>query len=162
MQIPDAEYLRNSYRSTYWLITAQAKDISDAESLLQLPFRANCMNWVVGHLLVQREFVLTLLNAQPVWGEAEMQSYRTNSDPIKNAERTIPFRQIMQALAVSQQRLQMGLAEITPAQWNEATSIDGKDGPIGSLIAGYHWHETYHCGQLEILRQLAGKNDKIV
>jgi hypothetical protein len=162
MQIPDAEYFRNSYRSTYWLITAQAKEISDPESLLQLPFRANCMNWVVGHLLTQREFVLALLDVQPVWGDKEIQRYRTNSDPIKNAEQAIPFHQIMQTLAVSQQRIQAGLGEITPARWNEATSIDGKDGPISSLIAGYHWHETYHCGQLEILRQLAGKNDKIV
>ncbi|NHZ72498.1 MAG: hypothetical protein GWP17_05390, partial [Aquificales bacterium] len=33
---------------------------------------------------------------------------------------------------------------------------------VGDRIASLHWHETYHTGQLEILRQLAGKNDSVI
>ena len=29
-------------------------------------------------------------------------------------------------------------------------------------LASQHWHETYHTGQLELLRQLAGTDDAIV
>jgi hypothetical protein len=32
----------------------------------------------------------------------------------------------------------------------------------GQQIRFSHWHETYHVGQLELLRQLAGKNDKVI
>jgi hypothetical protein len=162
MQILDGEYFRNSYRTSYWMITAQTEGITDAESLLQLPFRANCMNWVVGHLMVQREFVLELLNASPVWGEAEMSRYHTNSDPVQNAENAIPFHEIMQALAVSQQRLQTSLGVIPLTRWSKHVSSNGRNGTLSSLIAMSQTHENYHCGQLEILRQLAGKNDKII
>jgi hypothetical protein len=33
---------------------------------------------------------------------------------------------------------------------------------VGDRIAGLHWHETYHTGQLDILRQLAGKDDGVL
>jgi hypothetical protein len=33
---------------------------------------------------------------------------------------------------------------------------------LGDEIEGLAWHETYHLGQLELLRQLAGKNDQVI
>jgi hypothetical protein len=36
------------------------------------------------------------------------------------------------------------------------------DETVAEKIAFSHWHETYHVGQLELLRQLAGKNDKVI
>ena len=32
------------------VIKAQTKGLSHADSLLQLPFRGNCLNWVLGHI----------------------------------------------------------------------------------------------------------------
>ena len=46
----------------------------------------------------------------------------------------------------------------TPATWE--TLID--DETLADWVAFLHWHETYHVGQLELLRQLAGTNDKII
>jgi hypothetical protein len=36
------------------------------------------------------------------------------------------------------------------------------DQTVGKQITFLQWHETYHLGQLEPLRQLAGKNDKVI
>ena len=36
------------------------------------------------------------------------------------------------------------------------------DGTIGGMVSFLAMHETYHVGQLELLRHLAGKNDKII
>ena len=33
---------------------------------------------------------------------------------------------------------------------------------LGQLIFYLSWHEGYHTGQTEALRQLAGKNDKVI
>jgi len=38
--------------------------MSQADSLIQLPFRSNCMNWIVGHILTNRYNVLRLLGAE--------------------------------------------------------------------------------------------------
>jgi hypothetical protein len=162
MNIQDPETMQQSYRTTYWLITAQTNSITDSESLLQLPFPANCMNWVVGHLVVHRDFVLDLLGQPTVWGDIEYRRYATGSRPIKNAEQALPFHEILEALALSQERIATGMNMVTPALWLTDTNLNGRQGSIGALIAGYHWHETYHCGQLEILRQLAGKQDEVI
>jgi methionine salvage enolase-phosphatase E1 len=41
--------------------------------------------------------------------------------------------------------------------WHEETQST-----ILERLQSLVWHETYHIGQLEPLRQLAGKNDKII
>jgi hypothetical protein len=33
---------------------------------------------------------------------------------------------------------------------------------LGNRLFFIYYHETYHVGQTELLRQLAGKNDKII
>ena len=33
---------------------------------------------------------------------------------------------------------------------------------LGERLVFLHWHETYHVGQLELLRQLAGTNDAVI
>jgi uncharacterized damage-inducible protein DinB len=33
---------------------------------------------------------------------------------------------------------------------------------LGQLIFFLYWHESYHTGQPEYLRQLAGKDDKVI
>jgi len=33
---------------------------------------------------------------------------------------------------------------------------------LGQLTFFLCWHESYHTGQTEALRQLAGKNDKVI
>lgn len=32
-----------------WIIDCQLKGLAHADTLRQLPFRGNCMNWVLGH-----------------------------------------------------------------------------------------------------------------
>lgn len=38
----------------------------------------------------------------------------------------------------------------------------GEEAALGEALASLHWHETYHTGQFELLRQLAGKNDAVI
>lgn len=33
---------------------------------------------------------------------------------------------------------------------------------LGQLVFFMYWHESYHTGQTEALRQLAGKDDKVI
>jgi hypothetical protein len=37
-----------------------------------------------------------------------------------------------------------------------------EDGAVAEKIAFSYWHEAYQVGQLELLRQLAGKYDKVI
>ena len=50
-------------------------------------------------------------------------------------------------------RMDASELDVTPA---------GHERSLGEQLSFLSWHETYHVGQTEALRQLAGKNDKVI
>jgi uncharacterized damage-inducible protein DinB len=157
----ESQKLIQSYQSTHWLIHKQAEDLTHEESVMQLPFRGNCFNWVVGHIIVSRNRVLTLLDEPSLFSDEETAVYDTGSDPITQSETAIPFDSLLEILDETQERIIAILSEIPEERLAEIYDEE-RGTTIGDRIAGLHWHETYHTGQLEILRQLAGKNDRII
>ncbi|MDY7040410.1 MAG: DinB family protein [Chloroflexota bacterium] len=158
MSYPTTQSLAQSFDLTFRLIRMQTEGLTHADSLLQLPFRGNCLNWVLGHILVGRNTALQLLGQKLIWRAAEVSRYESGSEPITGDEHVLPLERLLQDLERSQERIEAGLSNLS--EEDLATSVDGRS--LGEHLAGLHWHETYHTGQLEILRQLAGKNDAIV
>ena len=147
----------------------QTEGLTHADSLLQLPFRANCLNWVLGHIIVGRNRVLKLLGEAPVWEESEAARYDTGSEPITSDEQALPFEKLLRDLDESQQQITDALGRLPPESLAEVVDagqgeprLGRGEAPLGNTLAGLHWHETYHTGQLELLRQLAGKNDALI
>lgn len=60
-----AETIKADYTGNTWLINKLADGLTHAESVLQPPFPANCLNWILGHILSRRNTALTLLQAEP-------------------------------------------------------------------------------------------------
>jgi hypothetical protein len=153
--------LIESYQTTHMIIHKQAEGLTHEESVLQLPFRGNCFNWVVGHIVEHRDKVLVLLDEPPQLTAQETAVYATGSDPITQQEMAISFDTLLATLDETQDRIIAILSEIPDAKLAEIYDEE-RGTTVGERIAGLHWHETYHTGQLEILRQLAGKNDRII
>ena len=157
----DPNKLVQSYKLTHWLIHKQAEGLTHAESLLQLPFRGNCFNWVLGHILVSRDEALALLGEAPTLTEAEAARYKRGSDPITDEEQAVPLEKLLQVFDTAQERLVAALPQVSSERWT-AIYNEERQQSVGDRVAGLHWHETYHSGQLDILRQLAGKNDAVI
>jgi hypothetical protein len=155
MTHPSAHSLTESYSSTGWLINKWVGGLTNEDSLVQPPFEANCLNWVLGHIVAGRNEALTYLEAEPIWGEAELARYRTGSPPITRAEQALPLDRLLIDFEESQKRITAAL-ESMPAE-RLAAIVDTRFGerPLGQHIDGLHWHETYHTGQLELLKALA-------
>lgn len=162
MKYPDAETLIQKFQLTSYIIHRQTEGISNEESVIQPPVRGNCMNWILGHILTERNFVLKLLGDEPVFTQAETERYQRESDPITGCTDGLPFDQLLAKLEFSQQLIEEGLKTITPERLAEMAEAGTRKDPVGAIIAYIHWHETYHTGQFELLRQLAGKNDKVI
>jgi hypothetical protein len=64
------------------VLHAQAEGLPHADSLLQLPFRGNCLNWLLGHLLDNRDSVLEALGEPWMMSDATAAVYRRASEPI--------------------------------------------------------------------------------
>lgn len=155
MNYPDGPAIGQSYGSTHWLIKKHADGLSHADSVIQPPFQANCFNWVLGHILAGRNEALSYLGGPTLWNEEEMDLYKTGSAPITEAEQGLALGRLLADLDESQELIVERLEQITPDDLAEIVDTRFGKRPVGQHVAGLHWHETYHTGQLEILRALA-------
>ncbi len=149
------------FETNHWVLTSQTEGLSHEDSLRQLPFRGNCLNWVIGHLLVSRQSILKLLGLQGSWTAEEIARYKFDSAPIESAEDPgiLPFERLLADFETTQKQIAGGFAEITESQLAE---MNDNGRTVADRLLFLAWHEGYHLGQTEFLRQLAGKNDKVI
>lgn len=162
MNYPSPQALAERFHFNARLIHMQAQDVTHAESLLQPPFRGNCFNWVVGHILTSRDTCLRLLELPPTLSAEELAIYDRGSEPLTDPGLAAPLESLLQKLDEADQRLRAALEPMPEASLAREVSFGRQPQPLGEVLAFLQWHETYHLGQLELLRQLAGKNDKVV
>jgi uncharacterized damage-inducible protein DinB len=153
--------LIDTLKRNQWIVQAQTEGLSHQDSLLQLPFRGNCLNWVLGHIAVNRDKMLVFMGRESLLDEGDYDAYRRGAQPILTDEGTVSLEALLEALAQLAERLEAGLERCSPGALAEV--VDEKHGfTLGDRLWFLLWHETYHLGQLEYLRQLAGKDDSII
>ncbi len=150
------ELLAGGFERNTWVLHQQIDGLTHEESLLQLPFRGNCLNWVVGHIVENRNRVLALVNLPPLWTE---ERYKTGADPITEDSQALRFEALMDYLDRSSTQVGEGIRQLALEDIEKVVTDNGRT--LGQGLLGLYWHETYHIGQTELLRQLAGKNDAI-
>ena len=145
------------------IIKSQTEGLSHADSLLQLPFRGNCLNWVLGHIADNRNTMLRFLGEEAILSEAHVKRYEFNSEPVcGDAGDILMLEQLLMVLEQGQSALTAKLQKMTVEELaREVQSFLGTT-TLDQLIFYLHWHESYHTGQTEALRQLAGKDDKVI
>ena len=129
--------------------------LTHEDSLRQLPFPANCMNWNLGHLLVYREQYLGLLDGRSAPDPAEFALYGAGSEPITDGSRALPLATLLRRLAEVSARIQSALAEVTSDRLGAVIDPDQGTTVDDRLHFYLVFHESYHLGQLEILQELA-------
>ncbi len=149
--------LNQSFATTFWLMGKFAEDLTHADSVQTPPFRANSFNWVFGHILVSRDRVLTALGAEPVLRDEERVLYETGAGLV-DLETAVSLERLLAALESSQASIVQAVETANEADL-EAFYDEDKGVTVADRIEGLHWHETYHVGQLEILRQVSGERE---
>ena len=145
------------------IVRDQTRGLTHADSLLQLPFRGNCMNWVLGHIAANRNNMLQFLGGEPILSEAHLARYGYGSEPVcGDGGDILTLEQLLAALEGSQKAIAARLQEISAEELaREVQSFLGTT-TLGQLLFFLYWHDSYHTGQTEALRQLAGKDDKVM
>lgn len=161
MPCPTPEMHVQNFATTVFIAKRQTEGLTHAESLIQPPFRGNCLNWVLGHIIRGRNEALQRIGLEPIWDESTRAIYQTGSDPITPVSKVLPLEQLLADLDETQSRLETALNTLPVEKLEESIQIGEQITTVGERLAGLHWHETYHAGQLELLRQLAGKDDQI-
>jgi hypothetical protein len=155
--------------STYFgrnveIIKMQTAGLNHADSLVQLPFRGNCMNWIVGHILTNRYNVLKLLGVEQPVQVKRAERYARESEPITiDGADVIPLDELIVLLETAQAQIARLLDEITPAGLERQVAFYGRGSrSVAEWLMFFYFHDTYHAGQTEILRQATRMNDKII
>ncbi|MDE3088500.1 MAG: DinB family protein [Chloroflexota bacterium] len=145
------------------IVKMQTKDLTHEDSLRQLPFHGNCLNWVLGHIAENRDHILELLGEPPQIGELGTR-YKRGSDPLTDAgDGALRLEELLAWLDRAQERIASAIARMDDAGWaREVTTSNNRTTTVGQRVFFLYFHETYHVGQAELFRQLAGTDDKVI
>lgn len=148
-----AEELIQAYATNTWLIGRLTQGLTHDESLLQPPFPTNCTNWVLGHILVSRNESMRLSMGENMWPDAIIKRYDSGSDPITREDESVRYlNDLRKDIHESQERLSGLLRNLTDHDLEQDFEDENGTKARWLCIRGLHWHETYHIGQLELLR----------
>ena len=148
-----AEELIQAYATNTWLIGNLTEGLSHTESLLQPPFPTNCVNWILGHILVSRNESILLSFGEKMWDEVLINRYDGGSEPVRIGDDSVrKFEDLLKNIDESQKQLAALLDQLTDEDLELEHSDERGSRARWLCIRGLHWHETYHIGQLELLR----------
>lgn len=155
--------LARAYHRNQLIVEAQTAGLTHADSLVQAPYAMNCLNWVLGHLAVSRDEVLALLGKEAALTEEEAARYRRESEPVTGeGPGVLPLERLLAAVKSSQERITEALGALSEEALEEEHLWGDRSITLGARLHFSYFHDTYHVGQLEMLRAVAGKTDKVI
>jgi len=160
----DAATLGLLYEFTYGVFTRNTEGVGHQESLKSPAPAGNCMNWVLGHLLVSRNGILKLLGQAPVGDPSRLERYRRGSQPVTDGSHALSWDELKAAFEASQERLREGLKGVTVDHLASPLPEDANPFQVastGQMLYVFNFHETYHIGQLGLLRRTVGLDPAI-
>ncbi len=151
----DREKLIGAFAFNLNIIKHQTDGLTHADSLVQPPFHSNCLNWTLGHLAETRNLILKTLGQDPVLTDAQAERYGYGSQPVTCEEPgVVPMEQLLAAIERAQEDIAAGLRGASPEELGRVIKFAGSDMTVGEKIFFLYFHETYHTGQLEMLREM--------
>ena len=138
------------------VIKIRTEGLTHADTMKQLTFPANCMNWNLGHILVFRDVYLGAIDGISAADPAEYAIYGAGSEPLTDSSKAMPLETLIERLDESSERLKAVLQSLPPEKFNEMYEWHSGPQRLDDYLLFYIIvHEALHLGQLEILRELA-------
>ena len=113
--------------------------------------------WLLGHVLVYRDRMLTLAGGEPVFDPAGASAFERGSDPVQR----VAARPSLEALRALLRRQQPRLEAALNGLDGDSLAAPGPRGSLGEDLAFRVWHDTYHVGQAVLYRRAAGLSSPI-
>ncbi|MEA3441553.1 MAG: DinB family protein [Chloroflexota bacterium] len=157
------QQLADAYALNLRLIQMQTDILSHADSLVQTPYNLNSLNWVIGHITVNRDNVLRLLGEEALLTETQTARYQRGSEPVTlNGDNVIRLERLLEILQQGQEKLTEAITRLTPEELTREILVGEHTMSLGHHLFGFYFHDTYHTGQTDLLRQVAGVDNEVV
>ena len=137
------------------VINGRIEGLNHVDSMRQLPFEGNCLNWNLGHLLVYRAQILGFIDGESAADKDEFAMYGAGSEPLTDSDKAIPFETLKKRLLEMSDTLEKAITDMPASRLDEI--LDEERGITVRQRVNFYllFHEPYHIGQLEILQALA-------
>lgn len=141
-----AEEVKLIMKYNAYVFNRNLEEISNEESLASPDDKVNTINWVAGHLVNSRDDLLEDVGRERIL-QPEYAEYYGRGKKLPGPDAAIDIDTIKKDYERLTDELNKILAE----------GDDEKD----QRVAFFMFHESYHAGQLGILRKLLGKEGKM-
>jgi hypothetical protein len=142
------------------LVEMNTADISHEESLVTPPRGGSCLNQIVGHLTRTRNMALGTMGQKSPYPMEEFDPYDDRTGVRFTRENALPFDELRRRFKAMQEPLVRAIKGMSPevmASPPPRRITGAPDETVGTNLATFVFHETYHVGQTGVLRRVAGK-----
>jgi hypothetical protein len=145
------------------ILNKQTEGLTQQDSLLQPQPGGNCLNWVMGHLVVNLLDILEVLGGAAPSSLPDIAHYGYGSEPVLCDEPgVIELSALIDAYALLTKTITDRLDQMSETDFDEEIEFWQDQSRRGYVAFFYFFHNTYHIGQLEQLRNLAGRTEKVI
>lgn len=132
-------------------------DVTDEMAAIRASSSTNSAAFVASHLTEARFYLLQLLGVKQT---SPIAPYLENAHGIDDVKRFPPLAEIQHAWTTASHALRDRLVEMTPAELDASIAcpfpLPISDPTALSLLTFFVQHDSYHIGQLALLRKHAG------
>ncbi len=155
--------LAEAYGRNVAIVKMQIEGISHAESVQTPGFKTNSMNWILGHMLGSRERILSALGAEPTIAAERLTRYARDVEPGETNDEAVPLEELVAALELSQVRMTEALGRTSEADLAREIALLGRSArPLSFWLFFLYFHDTFHTGEMSVLRAALGKTNKVI
>ncbi len=117
------------------------------------------MLWVLGHMVESMKDLILALGGTEPEGYQVYKRFERNSQPVLSDEPGLPE---LEQIKIDFTALSKLAAETLDAQDLAFFAQPGWSGTNGATVLFLAFHMSFHSGQLEFLRNLAGRTEKVI
>lgn len=145
------------------IVRLQSEGLTDSDIFVQPLNGGNCLAWVLGHIADGLVNIQKSLGGRVPASVPGLERYGRGSEPILRAEEgLLSLTELLDLIEQLNDAVQATLAQMEEVDFEEEIDwFSGKE-RRGWCAFFMFFHYTYHIGQLEFLRNLAGKTEKII
>jgi uncharacterized damage-inducible protein DinB len=142
------------------VLDLNTQDVSHEESLAGPERGGSCLNQVVGHITRTRNMALGTMGQKSPYPMEDFDVYDDRTGVPFSREKALPFDELKRRYEAMQEPLVKAIKGM-PAELMGVKPprpfTGAPDETIGSNLATFVFHESYHVGQTGVLRRVAGK-----
>lgn len=152
------DYSRNSR-----LLLKHLDGLSHADTLIRPNGTGNCINYIFGHLLLCRVEMLAMLGQPSEVSEETLARYGNDVEAVGPDSMDIfPLDQLKEWWQAVDSQFLAAIQNASDETMLHVINTGRREMPRHRRLHFYFFHESFHLGQFETLRHLAGKTEALI